>query len=258
MPVTSALEAALSASGSATDAPGPPAPSMTTAFSFFDPMTAPRPPRAAARMWWSGVVTSTAAALQPISPAGPVQMRETLSPYSSRRRSTVSNEPRPSSSGAGTSLPPSSVITSTERWSAFPVTLTARSPSSASARAAEPPELASLMPPVRGLLPPTESRPPLGTTVPAKIPAAYTMTLPGPSESASASTSRSTMAEVKPRPPSGSRSALSGSRVTVPCVRSTLRRSVTVAHVLSRGESVALARPPAPVRPRSDMAISPI
>ena len=50
MPVASAFEAALSAAGSATLTPGPPAPSMTTALSFLEPITEPRPPRAAARM----------------------------------------------------------------------------------------------------------------------------------------------------------------------------------------------------------------
>ena len=50
MPVASALEASLRASLSATTTPGPPVASMTIALRFLAPITAPRPPRAAARM----------------------------------------------------------------------------------------------------------------------------------------------------------------------------------------------------------------
>ena len=63
---------------------------MTTALSFFEPMTAPRPPREAVRRRNSGVVATTAAAFSCISPAGPQQMKVTSSPYVARRAATVS------------------------------------------------------------------------------------------------------------------------------------------------------------------------
>ncbi len=63
------------------------------------------------------------------------------------------------------------------------------------------PAFDSLMPPVRGDLPPTEMRPELGAVVPVTMPGAKTTLFDGPSGWQVGSTSSATRAEVRPRPP---------------------------------------------------------
>jgi len=85
-----------------------------------------------------------------------------------------------------------------------------------------PPELDSLMPPVSGLLPPTDIRPELAAGVPDKVPGANTSLLLGPSGWQVGGTSAATTVLVKARPPKVTHSAGTASVVTFKTVISTL------------------------------------
>ncbi len=67
--------------------------------------------------------------------------------------------------------------------------------------AAMPPELASLIVHVSGLLAPADNRPEHGAPVPVKLPGASTSLLAAESGWQWGGTSSATSAEVKPRPP---------------------------------------------------------
>ncbi len=74
-------------------------------------------------------------------------------------------------------------------------------PSRAKSCAACPPAFASLIPPVRGLLQPTERRPDIAAMLPLSMPGAITSLLSSPSGWHSGGTSLDTIADVRALPP---------------------------------------------------------
>ena len=86
-----------------------------------------------------------------------------------------------------------------------------------------PPAFASLMPLVRGLLPPIEMRPDVGADVPERTPGAITRTLSGPNGSHFGSHSSSRIRADKARPPRIFQSVGNASNEVVCAVMSTRR-----------------------------------
>ncbi|MBP1628865.1 MAG: hypothetical protein H6Q00_3340 [Holophagaceae bacterium] len=93
----------------------------------------------------------------------------------------------------------------------------------ASIRAAVPPALDSLMPPVRGLLAPADKRPELAAEVPVSIPGAKTSLLFGPRGWQDGGTSWATTVEVRARPPNPAQESGTGPSRDASFVRSTRR-----------------------------------
>ena len=138
-------------------------------------MTAPRPPRPATRSCtpvWS--VVATTAASRRISPAGPMHRAPIFSPKRRRSAARVGEVSNPRSSGASRKLALSAVTCRMRGCgsSGASSSTTALRPRRARLLPAEPPTLASLQPPVRGLLPPTDSLPAVVRPVSASRPEA--------------------------------------------------------------------------------------
>ena len=94
-------------------------------------------------------------------------------------------------------------------------------PSLPSLTAAFPPTLDSLMPPVRGLLAPTESLPEFAHVDPESSPVATTSLFFGPSGWQRGGTSLATMLDVRPLPPKDAYSPVSSSVLQAPVFIST-------------------------------------
>jgi len=145
-------------------------------------------------------------------------------PKRSQRSSLVSYIPLLLKSSAGISSAPAASIFSMNAlfFFGFPSITTARIPSLPSFCPGRPPALDSLMPPVRGLLPPTEIRPELGAMDPASNPGATTSLLLGPRGWQRGGTSSATTLDVNARPPKRRYFSGSSSKVTVLLVMSIL------------------------------------
>src|SRR5680860_165547 len=160
----------------------------------------------------------------PFSPAGPVWVLATFFPNAACSRSAQSYLSRPQYDEPSLISAPSLSILSTHFLSpGSPSNMMAATPRRPSFWEACPPTLDSLMPPVRGLLAPTDSREELGDVVPASNPGAMTSLLAIPSASVLGSTSLLMMAEVRALPPKATNSSGISSKATLPSETSTLK-----------------------------------
>ncbi len=195
---------ARNSSGSASGGASVPEASRTTALSPLLPMTAPSPPRAATRVFCSPCpVQTTPAAPMRNSPACPMEMTVQSAPHRSRAFAAVAYVPSPRHSSAGSNSTP---VLDMYSWYSFPSagwpsTTSALTPRRARSEPPFPPQLASLTPPVRGLLPPMESLPELDRLVPPKSPGAKMSLLFGPRGSHWGGTSVSSIFAMSARPP---------------------------------------------------------
>ena len=146
--------------------------SITMALTFLAPITAPTPPRAAMRDGRLSVSENVTPAIRPsYSPTGPQIPREVFSPYTECSLEAHSKLPKPIYGFASSKVIPCSlVIRMITHSSLAPCRVIPAICNCPIANPKVPPLLASLTPPVKGLLQPTLSLFALEKLVPANGP----------------------------------------------------------------------------------------